>query len=598
MMILKKIAVFVLFILCAMKFIFANTYTLECNSDNAVWTTVLGGNILSAPLVTSYGQIVFTEGHIVYALSEKGIVLWKKKMQTEINGNAISTPDNFVYFVSNSNILSFLNQSGLVIWKKQCPFSITGSLLVGEDGRIFAQGNKNIACYGMNGIQKWILKTPEQKNIPICTFNDGSILVFLSDQSTDQTSALRVSPFGSIIEKIKFTGKVSVAASCKDGIIMIFNNGACGFCSVSSDSKSYTRWSKNITDLTIQSSKNNQTFLFPIKDNSIMILCNETSKIKCIILDVKNGDIIKNFDISDISGEIIYSKIFNDGIFLSSQMTASFYDFDGNQVWNATFPSQKSKIKYITYSQQGYLLLYNDSWDIEAFRMNQPITAESNSIIQNNILPYPYFIKTDNTEYYSKMTMGYDFINSTQQKCIKELEQGNYGDKEQKWTKSIQKYTDLYNHSLLVQNNKSNTNSSIFQYNSLETTNLITLMSLFGTNRFTSIYASLLKNENNSILLEKLVFSAGQYGYDPNGKILDALNIIIHDYKNQNNTILLQNIALTIYKICKFMGKPIFFKKGKNILVNLMYPQFNSKIRNYASLMLQNIGKFEMSGEL
>jgi len=48
-----------------------------------------------------------------------------------------------------------------------------------------------------------------------------------------------------------------------------------------------------------------------------------------------------------------------------------------------------------------------------------------------------------------------------------------------------------------------------------------------------------------------------------------------------------------VVSICRCMGKPAIFTKGKEILTQLMYPQYSSKIRNYAVTCLKKIADFE-----
>ena len=54
-------------------------------------------------------------------------------------------------------------------------------------------------------------------------------------------------------------------------------------------------------------------------------------------------------------------------------------------------------------------------------------------------------------------------------------------------------------------------------------------------------------------------------------------------------TWLLQTLCDTVFSICRFMGRPAFYRHGKDILARLLYPQYNPKVRAYAGQTLQKI---------
>ena len=78
--------------------------------------------------------------------------------------------------------------------------------------------------------------------LPLTELEDGSVLCLLNTIVDGCSTAVRVSPFGEILEEITFTSVVAGVKQSKFGTILIFTDGSLGICS-STDNKAVTRWS-------------------------------------------------------------------------------------------------------------------------------------------------------------------------------------------------------------------------------------------------------------------------------------------------------------------------------------------------------------------
>ena len=142
------------------------------------WQAVIGGNAVSPCIETSYGIALLSDGRLLSACTNAGVVIWQRSIKGRPSPYLASFGD-FLYVVTDSSNLNLVNPSGLTLWTVKCPFKIIDFPVVGRDGRVFVRGNKGIACYGLDGKRKWMSDTAELGTLPVSTLNDGSILLFL-----------------------------------------------------------------------------------------------------------------------------------------------------------------------------------------------------------------------------------------------------------------------------------------------------------------------------------------------------------------------------------------------------------------------------------
>ena len=62
----------------------------------------------------------------------------------------------------------------------------------------------------------------------------------------------------------------------------------------------------------------------------------------------------------------------------------------------------------------------------------------------------------------------------------------------------------------------------------------------------------------------------------------------------KSNVVLQKEFCITLYEICRFMGKPVVLDKGKNILVYLLTGTTSQEIKNFARETMEKIIALQM----
>ena len=83
------------------------------------------------------------------------------------------------------------------------------------------------------------------------------------------------------------------------------------------------------------------------------------------------------------------------------------------------------------------------------------------------------------------------------------------------------------------------------------------------------------------------------YGYDPDGKLLEAIERNATLAGNKDSAYL-NSICDAVYSICLFMGRPAWNKKGKEILKSFMGTGYSTDTRLYARDTLKKIISLEL----
>ena len=211
--------------------------------DKPSWERVLSGMTVAQPKKTSYGFLQMLDGRILVACASDGKVLW----QQPLNGKpgsfiTVDSINDFCYALVNENKkLQLYNPSGIWLWTATLPEPAIFEPLPGRDGRIFVQGAEHILCYGINGKLKWSTQVSRTGGFPLYELPDGSLLYIQEKKLRGKSTALRISPYGSILEELTFSGVVSSAGQTKQGVILVFSDGAVGCCSVK-DGMAYSQW--------------------------------------------------------------------------------------------------------------------------------------------------------------------------------------------------------------------------------------------------------------------------------------------------------------------------------------------------------------------
>lgn len=569
-------------------------------ADNSSWTSVLGGKAICAPKKTSYGFAVLTDGKMISACSEKGVKLWEQGVPGHPEPYLTVFANDFLLTVSDSCNLSLINPSGLTLWTKEVPFKIVSDPYVGRDSRIIVKGEKNLACFGVNGICKWILETDQLNETPLLELNDGTILCLLEKTHDGKSSAIRVTPFGEIIENINFTGFIQSALSCQNGVLLSFKGGGAGMCSVR-DNATSTKWSIPYTDRSFSntSAENGSMFvnLSPVR-SALIVSGSGNVKTRVLIFSTLDGHVSDWFNVDSLFRDIKCCAETSDcdSIFFCDSKHGMVYDTEGNLIWNALLPESPdifSRWNFLTFTKGNYLVICSVSWAMAGFRTTYKLSGK---------IPPAKNKKSDYRNFYKINTSAFEYMNLfdkidlqfTGQNRQNELKQGLYGGKEADYVSNLLSLNQAYSEYLLQSaGNSVKKETSVFNSDQQGMLDVLMQYSLLGIDTFSPLIANIIKNEKDSTNFQSMLKSVSTFGYDPDGSILKAIEGRTRKM-NGNDTSDLILVCDSVYEICRFMGRPALYSKGMEILTQLLYPQYDSKVREYARNTLTKIARLKI----
>lgn len=558
----------------------------KLTNHNASWSSVLTGTPLCEPAITSYGFCIATDARNIMGFSTNGTLLWDKSIGRVRNLSLTALPGDFVLFYDKSNkILRLINPSGSEIWSKALDFSLYSSPFAGRDGRFFIYGEKQIQCLGINGNCRWSLETPLQKKLPVQELPDGSIILFLADEK-GFTKGLRISPFGEKLENITFAGSIKDCWTCSEGVLLSFTDGSAGLFSIE-NGLAVNRW-------VAQSKGENSVFAVSPDRTSFVLITLSANSATVHKLDTKNGNSIQSRKFSEIKGnEIELYKLSDSGLFLCDKNTAFLIGNELNTLWEAKMPDimKTKKVSYLSYINENYFLVFDKNWSINAYHTNQTINTKNNKTVLKNIHnDYSSFISIDSSGYSFFDQSG--FYSSVKNPSIaEEITNGLYGIKEQDWLTQTISLARLYSLDSTSSDFGIHTTKSVFDTDSAGFENILIQLSLLCTAQTQNALSDIISKSKNKSYCKILM--ANLYGYDPDGKLLDALERNAQTAGNKD-AVYLNTICDAVYSVCLFMGRPAYNKKGKEIIKKLMGTGYPSSVRNYARDTLKKIITLEL----
>jgi hypothetical protein len=298
-----------------------------------------------------------------------------------------------------------------------------------------------------------------------------------------------------------------------------------------------------------------------------------------------NGAVVSGFTVGDINaGNLVYYSASSGGLMLSDTKTAAEYSLaDSSLCWHASLPERNTGDRawnYLYYTQQGTLILCGTSWAFSGYRVIQ----RPANVFQEK--------KSDLYHcYYRRPDVVPDYL----QNCIqpgptlqKDILAGYYGDREIKWVYELQSAIDSYIDFRQQKISNMREETELFDSEKMFYENIMEQTVYFGTSVFTDRIARLLPAESDPDFLAMLVHTISVYAYDPDGLILTSLSSVLMK-ANPSEHELLNGICDSVYSICRFMGRPAFYQKGKVMLSRLLFQVYDTKTTAYARSTLEKI---------
>ncbi len=541
-------------------------YAHSQDTIDVEWQSVLGGNVVAPPKRTSYGFILLSEGRILNAVTENGTILWRRNIRGMPSSFYTVTDENFIYLTTNNaTFLSKYNPDGAILWETLLEGTAISDPLSGRDGRVFVAEENAISAYGTMGIRKWRTEVPQGEGLPLVEMNDGSLLYILQAKKGAGSMALRISPYGDILEEIEFIDTVTTLKSYEDGVILGFENGTIGSCAVI-DGKTKTTASvfylqEGVTPKSI--TVGNEGFCVLFTNNTI----SEYALDKQTLL--WSTSISQNLNYDDVSVSFIGdSYVLANASYVSSYSSGSK---GGVLTWEKYIrESEGSYFPIVTRS--AYVIVARPNWVIAGYKLfEQEMILENVPSAATDFKTYSQF-KSTARHLHNLNTM------------LEQLKTGNYGVKELEYKRTIDNALFEYNneYSSFVTNIHFGEKSQIYM-----------LSSLFQSSDYTHIVPLILQNEIDPYYIQLAFEVAANIAYDPKESMLQA----IEEYYSTHTTLLNENQLLSlcdaVYAICHYMGRPALTKRGKQILTSMLQTSKSVAVQKKVSETLYSFIELE-----
>ncbi len=551
------------------------------------WATVLDGSVLSQPVRSSTGYIAPIEGKMLCSFSEEGSVVWKHSVK--------SKPDvvypgigGMMYTISRGNRLCMINPTGMEVWNERLGFNTIEGPLSGRDGRVFVRGSTNIACYGLKGVRRWKIDVEEQNSeIPLVELNDGRLLAFMTKTADGKSVACTVSPFGYVMEEITFSGLAKKAVACADGVLIAFTDGSIGLCSVR-DGATVSKWIKSSAETGFSSTAEIVSDVF---DSHTAAFLSGTPA-RLLIVDTRTGIIHSETGTSLESQSISYKTLTAQGLVIADKKGVECYNKDAEPVWKAIFPPKK-EWNYIFVTDAGYIVFCQSDWTITSYRVMQSLTPDSLEYTEK--LPSQYYSLYEKDVMTSSPLIGRAIDKELYADMEKAFKKGDFRKAERHYISLLGNEMALLRMELLSSSTSPmHTADNFFTTEYSYTKDVLSLAAKSGLCTFSSTIERMLISSNDASMLLALTRDAGEISFDPEGRLLNALQSVEHRAGAKGNDTLLMAVCDATYDICSYMGKPAFFQKGNEILCYLLQPRYSTKVRLYAKATLDKIIKIKL----
>ncbi len=553
---------------------------------NTSWTSVLPGTALCEPEVTSYGFCLATDARNIMGFSSSGVLLWEKNVGRVRKLSLTVLQDDFILFYDkDQNIIRLFNPSGTELWSKPLDFTMAAKPFAGRDGRFFVYGERTLICYGINGIERWRLETEMQKELSMQELPDGSIILFLADID-GKTRGLRISPFGEMLENITFAGSIKSTNTCKDGILLTFTNGSAGLFALKND-LAESQWVAKVQS-------GNSLFLVSSDFQDFRLLSLNKNQIIIYKLNAKDGSVLASKTINNLDGASLIKSAYTDsGLFLADTYNALLLSEDFTELWSASMPEnlRNGSINHFAYLKDDYLVFCSKNWSMAAYHTRQTTSSKKAGTVLKKIHPdYSSFTPLDLAEI-NYFLQG-DFLSYLKDPSrVSRLKEGNYNTDEEEWLTQTLSLAKLYHMDALSSDFGTRTEKSVFQTDTAGFETILIQLALLCTDQTQNEIAAILSDSNNKLYCRTLL--ANIYGYDPDGKLLDAIERNAVKAGNKDSAYL-NTICDAVYSICRFMGRPAWNKKGKQILKSFMGAGYSFNTRTYARDTLKKIIALEL----
>ena len=525
--------------------------------------TVLTGNILGQPVRTSWGYVATAEGKQITAFSPEGKVIWKKTAPAKLSPYITQAMSGFLLVVTQDSSIVCYTSSGRIAWQQRAGFQVEGSPVQVQDGRFFVRGKRRLACWGIGGRRRWKVSTPRQDvSLPLCTFSDASVLLFLEERQGGKTVAQRYSPFGKLTEEVVLSGVVASTASCAEGVLVCFEGGNVGLCSIGKRGLE-SRW--------IYGGGPREAGHIEVDDAAGVAFV--FYKEEVLSFDTSDGTLISRFATG--LKESVFTGVCAGGVFASDQRTAACFTPRGSPIWRAALP-QKATYTYLVPTDTGRVVAFSDDWVVKVWKAQEEVAGVS-----------PFVERQVSQLDYGKVSLK-DLRGFSFQKAHDAMLRGDFGEDERVWGGELSSELSL----ILSAWSKSTSGAQERPELKEDIERCREVFSLWAASGvWYDVPPTLIRRIENDTVLTFLVQAAGDAGFDSEGQLIDAMAYVVDLPTRNKSGQLLKAMCDATYAICAFMGDREISDKGRELLQSIVSPKYDKEASDYAVAMLDRFIK-------
>ena len=557
------------------------------------WQSVLGGDAVSSPKRTSYGFVSISEGRILSACTGSGTVIWRRSLSDMPSQWYCVTDKDFIYLVSSSGKkLALYSPDGIMLWQTELEEKASGEPLAGRDGRVFIAGKNSVSCYGTKGTRKWSVPLPESSDFPLIEMNDGSLLYIPAATKNGASMGIRLSPYGEKLEDIVFTAKISSIFPHSAGPVIGFTTGTVGCAAVvpagpvsqaGTVPASKTAAGGALADAEAGATTQTLWSIPPPKSGSAPELIVPGSEGFCVLYsdstlceyDFKTRKVLWSVKNNKLKAGKNFFSFFDGTAYLfastaPSQSYAVSYAAAGGQIEAGKIVREKiirtergSRFPIITPSL--HLIVCNKKWVVTAYSLlnkDETLPAERYEFRPQTAQTYGAFTNSIKSRAQENGRTVATARYASVADIAENLRSGDFGIKEYGYKRRIENALSDYSEEYLSSTGRA--------ANVTEKNNTLFLIEHFETTDFNYAVPLFLQREEEPALIAATLRAAGGIGYDPDGKMLAAIEHLYLSKKIKLGDAVLIESAEAVYEICRYMGRPAFIKRGKAVLSDML----------------------------